>query len=96
MNERVLPRDYTAEEMDRGEDMDFHPCSGFPHAGGTSRGTFGSPYVHRFKIFEVCRSIGDGCEHRKGDSYLVHWKFDPFTGQSLEPRRSSGGLWEQD
>lgn len=40
--------------------------------------------------------IGDGRPRCAGKLFThMHWKFDPFTGHSLEPRRSSGGLWEQ-
>lgn len=83
MKERVLPRDYSVEEMNRGEGMRFHPVE-----GSLLRDLFFSWASQCFYIFVGGFSldfpvIGDGQRHAHGDPYLGHWQYDPFTGRSL-------------
>lgn len=84
---RPLPRDYTAEEMDRGEGMQFHPTVGEPNTELSSLDYDEGQrcYVERLgpESKFTHSAIGDGQAHRKGDPYPHHWAFDPWLGDHL-------------
>lgn len=89
----VLRRDYTAEDLDRGVEMTFHPTNGVHlHELQLSDETREFLYEaaeilwdHGYPPWYPLPRIGDGHVHAKGESYLLHWKFDPWTGASLLP-----------
>lgn len=94
MKKRVLPSDFTASEMDRGDGMKFHPCTGDRLIQGeVSRDSgldrFGSfengCYViyGGYGMYRTLPRIGDGCEHKAGEPFLGHWSYNPFTGEEL-------------
>lgn len=107
MNEQVVS--YTSAQIDAGEfGAKFHPVTGDRLSGlmydPTKRRFYkcvrGATARNLLRWRERRRRylprIGDGRPRRAGRLFThMHWKFDPFTGHSLEPRRSSGGLWEQ-
>ncbi len=82
--EHMLRRAYTSDEMDRGDDMKFHPMDGKP---------FGSDicYSEQDKVYFYIGAagtydlerIGDGQNRLPGALYLPHWTHDPFTGHRL-------------
>lgn len=91
-----LRHDYTAEQLDRGEWMDFHPCSGHRRRGGSFSTPLPSQPAAEFEAslgfywYHGCYGdgvtwprIGDGQPRRKGDPYPAHWDFDPYTGEKL-------------
>ena len=88
---KILTRDFTADELDEGIGMAFHPVIGkgldyyrhYPHGYDADE--------HQFKfrtgwggcgILHLPR-IGDGKSRQKDDQYPEHWKFDPYTGVAL-------------
>ena len=108
---RTLPRNYSLLELDRGDDMLFHPCTGRPRP---QEGlvpefrfcflSFDEPPRRHYTVavatykqwsFYGCycsyqggsskewRRIGDGRDRQKGDPFLDHWQYDPFTGEKL-------------
>lgn len=89
---QVLPRDYSAEELDEGAGMAFHPHNGCK---------FDMWYDLQGKnyYYDVIRGwgqvlvnvvhlppIGDGRDHRAGDPIPEHWLFDPYVGLPIEGR----------
>jgi len=93
---RLLPIGFTAEELDRGEHMRFHPVAGEPRVGEVfGRGAncgMADHYdeeSHRFVIYggyDMWASlprIGDGQQRSVGDLYPEHWNFDPWMGEQL-------------
>lgn len=100
---------YTADQIDRGGyGMRFHPVT----RDELTLLQFDDSKKQFFKLVcggtgwgmksctprrEYLRRIGDGNPRRPGNLLShMHWKFDPFTGRSLEPWVSTGGLWDQD
>lgn len=92
---KKLQRDYTILELDRGDEMQFHPCNGAPRVGNTfyviyptldKDAYFGGEVYSHLTCYNTSYAwprIGDGKPRSAGDSYLDHWKFDPFTGEKL-------------
>lgn len=91
---KTLPRDYTAEEMDRGEGMNFHPVCRLAfeeleydeESGRFFRrmGLFGPFNLALYgpgveEVIIIYSRIGDGKDHAKGDPYPRHWVTDPWT-----------------
>ncbi len=95
MSKLVLPRDYTPEEMDRGEGMSFHPCEGYPRIGDAfkppdyAKEVRFDPGTHVFVMYggynmsRPLRRIGDGNSYSAGMPYPRHWSFDPYEGFDL-------------
>ena len=99
MNRRVLPFDCSAEQMDQGHGMRYHPCflgrDGRLHQlhidlhFAKEKGKFyrqvdrGEPMVTDV----WCDRIGDGHPRSAGDPYPEHWLVCPFTGEALTPPR---------
>jgi len=84
MRKRVIPFDCTAEEMDKGFGMKYHPVSGdYPKPLDKLR------FDEAKQMFAFQDSnmffprIGDGEEHSAGMRYLHHWSYCPFTGEPL-------------
>lgn len=88
---KVLPRDFTSDELDEGIGMSFHPVNGksldyyrhFPHGYDANEHQFsfrtgwgGCGTLHLPRI-------GDGKARAAGDPYLEQWEFDPYTGEKL-------------
>jgi len=72
MSKRELSRDYTAEEMDRGEGMLYHPAA--------RRGTSYSPhlinglkYVDAAKVFRRPPDLGALMENPGADASKIDW-----------------------
>ena len=84
-----LRRSYTALELDLGEGMAFHPVTG-EQLPGDRRLLHFNPKTCQLYVFVSGESnndyprIGDGTDHRSGEAYLLHWNFDPLTGQRLK------------
>lgn len=98
MNKRVLPRDYSAEEMDRGEGMEFHPDDGTVLGALSFSSEVGCFFCLGYWSADYLERISDGKSHRMGAPYPQHWRFDPFTGESLDEPvddldRVTGGEW---
>ena len=86
---RTLPRSYTAEELDHGEGMSFHPDNAEPFVElefiqSKHRYCF-APGIYNWMAHDrwLLARIGDGQNHQVGDPYPAHWQFDPFTGERL-------------
>lgn len=98
MSERVLLRDYTAEEMDRGEGMEFHPLCGIELRNLTY-----DPESRKFsyairplglrrqRALMVCGRISGGHCWSVGEPFPSLWVFDPYTGEKIGMRES---LWD--
>lgn len=105
MCKRILKRDYTSEEMNRGDGMKFHPLCGmflqklfyckdnylrildpqspedlFSLVSRILRMNEGRVQMISVLLFP----ISDGKPHKAGEGYLLHWKFDPWTGLPLQ------------
>lgn len=84
---RRLPRDYSAQQLERGRGMTCHPVCGMPLVECVY-----DPQRQRFfrvSVLDGCRyaldRIGDGRDHDEGDRYPRHWNYDPYTGERLKP-----------
>ncbi len=76
---RELHRDYTAEQVDRGEGMIFHP-----HSGRPIREYVYDVWRNQYHYIGAYLSrIGRGACLRAGDPYPDHWVYDPLTGEAL-------------
>ena len=86
---RYFARDYTADQLDRGEEINFNP-----HCDGGLSDKLRSHYnAERHQFYypgggcsmspSYMPRIGDGTDKRKGDPYPSHWLFDPLTGEFL-------------
>lgn len=94
---KTIPRDYTSEELERGEGMVFHPLT-----GNALSILIWSENLHEFfhpawyEIFPwwcgLQGKIGAGRALRAGDPYPDHWKFDPYSGEKLIAWHSSTKL----
>lgn len=91
---RVLPFNFTVDEMDRGDGMKFHPCTGDRLIQGrVSRGSEldrmgsfenGSYTIYGgYGMYRSLPRISDEKDHKAGEPYLGHWSYDPFTGEEL-------------
>ena len=92
MAENVLPRDFTAEEMDRGEGMTFHPCSltrnrrrmeDFQYDFENKIHFFTSNWLGSVGRYDRPR-IGTGQDCKAGEPFPDHWVQDPWTGETLD------------
>ena len=76
LDQRFLGRGYSAEELDRGEGMTYHPDYGLP----LSLFEYDDEH-HQFRGHsDLLDRIGCSLFCSKGDPYPQHWNFDPFSG----------------
>jgi hypothetical protein len=98
MSENKLPWDFSANALDNGVGMNFHPVTGVDRVAnsfgcgvGFVRFNGFDPETCRFYIYEgydmytYLPRIGDGKPRSTGDPYPEHWRFDPFTGIPFFP-----------
>ncbi len=92
----VLKVSYSAELMDRGRGMVFHPVDGksLTEAPFNSDFQYDSDQSQYFAQSNphwdgtegsryYYHRIGDGSDYSAGDFYPNHWIFDPYTGKTL-------------
>ncbi len=98
---KVLLQDRTADELDRGVGMRFHPVTGVEISRYHSFSTEAHEYYIR-SGWANCGNIhadriGDGGGRSAGDSYLKHWLFDPYTGEMFNPEKMfTDAEWQKD
>lgn len=95
---RYFVRDYTVDQLDRGEEIQFHPCrdGGTPYCRSpwSFSAKLHSHYDAERREFyypgggcsmspSYMPRISDGTDKKRGDPYPSHWLFDPFTGEFL-------------
>ena len=88
-----LRRSYTALELDMGQGMKFHPvtrtlldCVGVKFDRGKTIFFYEGGCRWHYYRGDLPR-IGDGGSRKKGDPYLDHWRFDPYTGRELQKKK---------
>ena len=102
----MFSRKYTAEDLDRGCGMIWHPLTKHSMAEVLEMRFdedrqeyyflrcmgFADGYIgfEPVPMREYLGKIGDGKSHARGSPYPKHWKFDPFTCQELSRLQSSG------
>lgn len=85
---------FTARQLNRGDGMQFHPVSGRALSAlkyNRSRACFFTE-TEKPAVLWLCdeewecsweERIGTGKkEHKPGDAYPSHWKFNPWTGEA--------------
>ena len=89
MSDRVFKRVYTAKQLNRGEEMIYHPVTGerLKHLTFLHDGVFAiviePPYAAPL-VLRRLRQIGERQKlYAYGSPYPRHWQFDPWTGERL-------------
>lgn len=94
--QRHFSRAFTADDLDRGKGLQFHPC----HPSAASQFLWALTSSCGFEWFEktrqfICKGsppydamtlprISTGADVKAGDPYPSHWLYCPFTGGSLK------------